>query len=275
MTLSGPAAEQRPKSETKEFSREEFLIGRAENLWDAELRNIAALVQAAPLELSAAQKPSAELKKPEALGENRNVPQSVSPTVQDIEISPESFDPASENALVVRVMQGDHVAFEELYQQYSDLIYRFVYVRVEDRQTAEDIAANVFLKMWQKINGYKFQGVPFRAWLYRIARNAVIDHYRMRKETAPLESIVFFRDGKSDALFHAVESSLELSSLKGLLLNSMTTEQFRVWILKEYFSLSPEEISAVVNKRQGAVRALLMRARNSVQKIFEDHPHLV
>ena len=95
-----------------------------------------------------------------------------------------------EQQIVKAAANGDEQAFASLYDTYLDSIYRFIYLRVEDQQTAEDITSNVFLKAWEKLDKYQFRGVPFRAWLFRIARNAVIDHYRTRKEMAPLEAVI-------------------------------------------------------------------------------------
>ena len=85
--------------------------------------------------------------------------------------------PLSDEATLVRQAKtGDSDSFGTLYDAYLERIYRFVYFRVEDQQTAEDITSQVFLKAWENLGRFQIGGTPFLAWLYTIAHNAVIDH---------------------------------------------------------------------------------------------------
>ena len=93
------------------------------------------------------------------------------------------------------VKEGDSSAFGKLYDHYQPMIYRFVLIKVGRREEAEDITHQVFLQAWQNIRTYRHRGHPFGSWLYRIARNQVIDHYRSRKDDVPLEA-----DGRSEML---------------------------------------------------------------------------
>ena len=89
-------------------------------------------------------------------------------------------DIADVQVLVERAQAGDGGAFGELYEQFAE-IFRFLLRRVNgDRETAEDLTEEVFLKALQRLGGYQFRGLPFGAWLYRIARNHLIDHLRSR-----------------------------------------------------------------------------------------------
>src|SRR6266481_3206633 len=89
--------------------------------------------------------------------------------------------------LVRRSQTGDRAAFARLYDAYVERIYRYVYFRVADDQLAEDITSTVFLKGWEKLDSYQVGSSPFIAWLYRVAHNTVIDHYRTKKVSIPLD----------------------------------------------------------------------------------------
>ena len=88
------------------------------------------------------------------------------------------LDSQRDNELVKRAQQGDSAAVGALYDRHHTPIFRFVWSRVSDQQTAEDLTGDVFTKMVTSLPGYKISDVPFRAWLYRIARNLVTDEYR-------------------------------------------------------------------------------------------------
>lgn len=90
--------------------------------------------------------------------------------------------------LVRRAQNGDAEAFGKIYDLMLDKIYRFVFFRVGRREDAEDITEAVFLKAWQGLRSYKEVGPPFEAWLFKITRNAVIDHWRTRKQSVSIEA---------------------------------------------------------------------------------------
>lgn len=165
-------------------------------------------------------------------------------------------------------MRGDQQAFGQLYDAYLDSIYRFIYLRVEDQQTAEDITASVFLKAWEKLEAYQIRGVPFRAWLFRIARNAVIDHYRTRKEVAPLEAVVNTYDESAISVSEGVGTRLEAQKIMTLM-DQLTDDQRNVLSLKLVHGLNTQEVAKALGKRQGAVRALQMRGLQALAKLLE------
>lgn len=80
--------------------------------------------------------------------------------------------------LVKRAQGGDVDAVGELYDRHHESIFRYVQSRVYDRDLAEDLTGEIFTRMVTSLPGYRLRGIPFRAWLYRIARNLVVDHYR-------------------------------------------------------------------------------------------------
>jgi RNA polymerase sigma-70 factor (ECF subfamily) len=177
---------------------------------------------------------------------------------------------SKEDQQVKAAAQGDQQAFAALYDAYLDSIYRFIFLRVEDQQTAEDITSNVFLKAWEKLGSYQFRGVPFRAWLFRIARNAVIDHYRTRKETAPLEVVINTRDEQHLPISQQVGLRLEAQTVMDSM-QQLTEDQRNVLTLKLVHGLNTKEVAKTLGKRQGAVRALQMRGLQALAKIMENN----
>jgi RNA polymerase sigma-70 factor (ECF subfamily) len=175
----------------------------------------------------------------------------------------------SEQEYVKLAVAGDEHAFTFLYEKYIDNIYRFVLYRVADSETAEDLTSAVFLKVWEKLGSYQDRGLPFRAWLFRIARNAVIDHYRTRKEVAPIDLISPEELPKTSALADDVEKSLEAERIRRLM-DQLTDIQREVLILKLINGFSTEEIAETLGKKAGAVRALQMRALNALSKLIEE-----
>lgn len=101
------------------------------------------------------------------------------------------LDSQTEHALIQRAQQGDTNAIGALYDAHQPHIFRFVWSRVRNQQTAEDLTGEIFMKMVTGLPRYKMNEVPFRAWLYRIARNLVIDEYRKQEgQTAvPLQDV--------------------------------------------------------------------------------------
>jgi RNA polymerase sigma-70 factor (ECF subfamily) len=174
-----------------------------------------------------------------------------------------------EDKTVLAAIKGDEQAFSVLYDTYIDSIYRFIFVRVEDQQTAEDIASSVFLKAWEKLGSYQQRGLPFRAWLFRIARNAVIDHYRTRKEVAPLEAAANAFDNQALSLSERVGVKIEAENILRLM-NQLTDDQRNVLTLKLVHGLDTEEVASSLGKRQGAVRALQMRGLQALAKLMEN-----
>jgi len=94
-----------------------------------------------------------------------------------------------EESLIKKAQKGHGESFGKLYDLYMPRIFRFIVLKVGTRQDAEDLTQQVFVNAWRHIHSFEFQGFPFSSWLYRIASNAVIDHYRTSRPTYDIEKI--------------------------------------------------------------------------------------
>ena len=170
------------------------------------------------------------------------------------------LNPATdESKLISLSKQGDPEALASLYACYVERITRYVYSRVTDHQLAEDITSRIFLKMLEKLDTYQVGQSPVIAWLYRMAHNAVIDHYRMKRTFVSLEDLHQAEAKQEDGIEEKLELQIKSQQLRAAL-QVLTEEQQRVLILKFIDGLSTREIARRFGKRQGAVRGLQMRA---------------
>jgi RNA polymerase sigma-70 factor (ECF subfamily) len=167
--------------------------------------------------------------------------------------------------LVARGQQGDRDALEELYLLHFDRIYSYLHVSVGNRHDAEDLTTQTFLKMLEKIGSFKWQSAPFSAWLFRIAHNLAMDHFRSRRRWQPEEEVPE-PPGEE-------EPSAELVAMKTIgresmlkLIDRLSPEQQQVLTLKFVFNLPNAEVAAILDKTEGAVKSLQHRALVSLQK---------
>lgn len=175
----------------------------------------------------------------------------------------------NERQLVLQAQAGNSEAFGQLYDAYMERIYRFVYFRVEDQQTAEDITSQVFLKAWGNLDRFRFSRTPYLAWLYTIAHNAVIDHYRTRKVTTALDDVQLSQPDHSEVVENGIDLTAEMQSVKTAL-QTLTDDQQKVLTLKFIEGMSNNEIARHLGKREGAIRALQMRGLQALAKQLEE-----
>ena len=175
----------------------------------------------------------------------------------------------NERQLVLQAQAGNAEAFGQLYDAYMERIYRFVYFRVEDQQTAEDLTSQVFLRAWNNLDRFRLGGTPYLAWLYTIAHNAVIDHYRTRKVTTPLEDVRLSQPDYAEVVENDIDFAVEMSSIKSAM-RTLTDDQQQVLTLKFIEGMSNDEIARHLGKREGAVRALQMRGLRALAKQLEE-----
>ena len=172
-----------------------------------------------------------------------------------------------EESLVHWAKQGDQKAFTQLYEGHFDRIYRYVAFKIGDRMEAEDMTQLVFLKALQSISSFKWKGVPFAAWLFRIAHNQIVDHLRKKKKQ-PLtlfdESLVSHGDGNPQLM---MEHNLDIKQLVSAT-EQLTKAQREVISLRFAGELSIAEVANIMGKSQGAIKALQHSAIVALRRIL-------
>lgn len=169
---------------------------------------------------------------------------------------------------VERAMRGDAEAFGELYLQYLDAIYRYIYFRAGDAEEAEDLTEQVFLKAWEKLAEYQDFGHPFSSWLYRIAHNIVVDHHRRQR---PVVSITTAQrespdSGQTGLLTHVIASE-EMNALAAAI-SKLPDEQQQVLVLRFVEGLNHAEVARIMEKSDGACRMLQHRALAALNELL-------
>lgn len=173
-----------------------------------------------------------------------------------------------EKQLIERAIKGEASAFGLLYDRYQPQIYRFVYLKVSHREEAEDLTHQVFLKSWQNIGEYKFQGFPFSSWLYRIARNQIIDHYRAKKINLDIEEISELKI--DDSFIEALDNNLDVKKIKEAIKHLNPNHQ-DVIILRFIEELSLKETASALKKTEIAIKLLQYRAIKNLKKILNNN----
>jgi RNA polymerase sigma-70 factor (ECF subfamily) len=166
------------------------------------------------------------------------------------------------------VASHDAAAFGELYDRFIDRVYRYLYFRTGRHAEAEDLTEQVFLKAWEAIGRYRWQGRPFLAWLYRLAHNVHIDHVRSTRPTTSLTTEHRTLEVPSTSAMTEMARTLDAEVL-ATALSQLTLEQQQVIVMKFIEGLDNEQIAQSMDRREGAIRALQMRALMSLRRVLE------
>ena len=169
-----------------------------------------------------------------------------------------TLDDAAVERLVGDAQAGDPRAFGRLFDHYHASVYRYIVSRVHRPSDAEDLTQLVFVKALEALPRYEARGVPFGGWLFRLARNAVIDHVRTHRDHVDLESAIERpgRDAGPDEVVAVRQALDEVAAA----LESLTDEQRDAIALRFFAGLSAREAAAVMGKQEGTVRGLQFRA---------------
>ncbi|QPC84744.1 sigma-70 family RNA polymerase sigma factor [Phototrophicus methaneseepsis] len=164
----------------------------------------------------------------------------------------------SDNELI-ELAKDDREAFGELYERYMPKIYNYIYYRTGNQQDAEDLTARVFYRAMGHIENYVDKGVPFQAWLYRIAHNLVANFHRDqgRRKIIPLDDYVA-HTLRSDAPDKQAEASEEQAALMAAI-GRLPAERQQLLILKFIQQKSNAEIGEIMNRTEGAIKSLYHR----------------
>src|SRR4026208_1725203 len=167
--------------------------------------------------------------------------------------------------LVEFAQKGDRESLEALYLLHFDRIYSYLHMSVGNRHDAEDLTTQTFLKMLEAIGRFRWRSAPFSAWLFRIAHNPAMDHFRAARRWQPEEDVPEppgqeSRSAEDEAL-HEIGRAALLE-----LIDALSPEQQQVLTLKFVFNFGNAEVATILGKTDGAVKSLQHRALVSLQK---------
>lgn len=168
--------------------------------------------------------------------------------------------------LAARAALGDRAAFERIYNLLVNDLYSYIRGQCRNETVAEDLVANVFLKAWRSAKGYRPSSHTFRRWIFTIARNEVRDYWRASQRTLPMVEF----DISDERQPEPESDPVEVRRLVQQALATLTEEQRQVVVLRYFSNKSHEEIATILGKREGAVRAQLMRALRQMRKVMGD-----
>lgn len=163
--------------------------------------------------------------------------------------------------LAKKARLGDQEAFSILYNEYIKKIYDFLYFKTFSKELAEDLTSQVFLKALKSIS--RFSSDNFSAWIYTIARNTLIDHYRSTKETKSIEDCW---DLMSDSdTFKNVSNQIALEKIS-LIMKDLSSSDRELLLMRLWSNLSFKEIAEITNKKESAVKVSFGRALNRLRE---------
>jgi RNA polymerase sigma-70 factor (ECF subfamily) len=171
------------------------------------------------------------------------------------------------DALVAEAAKTDPHAFGELYERYYDRVYRYIYHRLGNPADAEDITALVFMKALEGLPSYHCNVNGFAPWLFRITRNAVVDHYRRRRKQCSLDQAEH-ESGSEDPVSDVLHS--ERREELQMLVAHLSPEQRDVVLMRYAADLTFAEIAVIVKKNEAAVRMLLHRGLRKMKAVMDD-----
>ncbi len=169
---------------------------------------------------------------------------------------------------IVFKAQQNPAFFAPLYDHYFPKVYNYVYHRVNNTQLAEDLVAEIFYKALANIGSFKWQNRSFACWLYAIARNQVIDHFRRREplllDEGNTVTIVSKDDNPEEKVLQDVTREELLKAI-----GTLSPDQQDALLFRFREDLKIKEIASILNKNEGAVKALIFRGLKKLRKKLE------
>jgi RNA polymerase sigma-70 factor (ECF subfamily) len=179
------------------------------------------------------------------------------------------LDLQREKTLIQAAKRGDADALGELYDAYVDRIYRYLFIRLNDRQLAEDLTADVFLRFVEGIQTYQDRDVPLFAWLYKIAHARLIDFYRRSQRigmAAPLSETEISSDLDLDSDLIKIDREQKLS----IAINRLKYDQRQVLLLRFIEGYNIEQTASALGKTIGAVKVIQHRALQALNRLLSN-----
>jgi RNA polymerase sigma-70 factor (ECF subfamily) len=173
--------------------------------------------------------------------------------------------------LVARAQEGDRNALEELYLIHFDRIYGYLHLSVGNRHDAEDLTTQTFLKMLESIKRFRWRSAPFSAWLFRIAHNLAMDHFRASRRWQPEAEVPEPPGAENPSAEAAALDAIGRETMLGMI-EGLSPEQRQVLTLKFVFNFANADVATILGKTEGAVKSLQHRALVTLQKQITAEP---
>jgi RNA polymerase sigma-70 factor, ECF subfamily len=174
------------------------------------------------------------------------------------------MDDETLDRLVELAKAGDAEAFGRIFDEFHGAIYRFVASRVGSPSDAEDLTQLVFVKAFEALPRYEVRGTPIGGWLFRLARNATIDHVRTNREHADL-AVASGRASEERGPEGITILRTDLDAVAGAI-RRLTPEQREVIILRFFAGLTPREVGELMDRSDGTIRGLQFRAIEALRR---------
>jgi RNA polymerase sigma-70 factor (ECF subfamily) len=186
----------------------------------------------------------------------------------DAEADPKAHN-QDDDQVLANMAKNDSNAFGELYERHVTSIYRYVYYRVGNAEDAEDLTARVFMRALKHVKNYNDRGVPFTAWLYRIAHNVVANYHRdnSRHPSVPLDEMELHSAHHDDTDFNIDSASERERLLRAIRI--LPEDRQQLVVLKFVEQLQNSEIGQIMNRSEGAIKSLYHRTLMQLREILD------
>jgi RNA polymerase sigma-70 factor (ECF subfamily) len=178
-------------------------------------------------------------------------------------------EPVSDTTLIA-AKDGDQEALAGIYRQYGNNVFRYILSRVGDQGTAEDLTADVFIRMIEKIGSYELRGKPFFAWLISIAHNIVIDHFRRQQRVEVGADQDLAENAASLEELDEVYVIEQYSELAGII-NELPASQQQVIYFRFIEGFSERETALMLESTEGGVRSKQYRAMKTIRNSLNNY----
>ena len=169
------------------------------------------------------------------------------------------------DAALVQLAKEDSEAFGELYERYIDKIYNYIYYRVSDQAEAEDLTARTFFRALRKIDSYEERGLPFSAWLYRIAHNLVANWHRSnsRRKSVQLDELITAASSASNP--SVIVEQQEMHAVLMEAIRDLPEDRQQLLILKFVDRLPNAQIGQIMGRSESSIKSLYHRTLRSLR----------
>jgi RNA polymerase sigma-70 factor, ECF subfamily len=171
---------------------------------------------------------------------------------------------------------GDTFYFEKIYRHFLSKIYRFIFLKILDKETAEDLTSEVFIRVYKNLNRVNLNAITIKVWIYKIAKNLLTDHFRSSQDKYNVKSLdeYFEGDEELETIGSMIADQRENFSNDNQFkneklinaLNSLPEMQREIIFLRYVEGMDFRSIGLILNKREIALRALKFRALENIKK---------